>query len=256
MKSLLKGIYSAVFRPKVIIPLLLFLLLIAGGIFFWLQQSLPAGEKAEEYLAGGENVEVRREDDLIEFWPIEAGDISRGIIFYPGAQVEAAAYAGMAYRLAERGHPVFLVEMPFQIALLDWERAAFIIDGREDTVDEWALVGHSLGGAMASRFISRNQPAAVKHLILLAAYPSGDDDISGKDVEVLSLYGSEDGVMDRERLEERKNLLPRDAIFEEISGANHAGFGDYGEQSGDGELKMTRTEQQELAVELILDFID
>ena len=42
----------------------------------------------------------------------------------------------------------------------------------------------------------------------------------------------------------------------EIEGGNHAGFGNYGKQKGDGELLITREEQQNVAVDLITNFIE
>ena len=42
----------------------------------------------------------------------------------------------------------------------------------------------------------------------------------------------------------------------EISGGNHAYFGNYGEQKGDGTASITRESQQEQAVEQIMLFIE
>ena len=42
----------------------------------------------------------------------------------------------------------------------------------------------------------------------------------------------------------------------EISGGNHAYFGNYGEQKGDGKATITREEQQKIAVKEIMEFIN
>ena len=51
---------------------------------------------------------------------------------------------------------------------------------------------------------------------------------------MLSISGSEDGLSTPGKIEGAAHLLPADASFVEIEGANHASFGDYGVQPGDG----------------------
>ena len=253
--SIIRKINKKIIRPQVILPFILFLLLIGGGIFYWLQQSLPPQDEARGYLEGSQLVEVRRRENLYEFWPRTQKNYSEGIIFYPGAQVEAAAYAGMAHKLAEAGYPVFLVKMPFQMSILNWDKAENIIFRERDKIENWTMIGHSLGGAMSARFISRRQPEEVRNLILLAAYPAESDNLSQIKINVLSLYGSRDEIINLPRLRERIELLPEDAEIVELEGANHAGFGFYGEQDGDGEAEISSLTQQQLAVEKILKFI-
>ena len=60
------------------------------------------------------------------------------------------------------------------------------------------------------------------------------DDVSGSDLAVLSISGSDDGLSTPDKIEDAAHLLPDDATFVEIEGANHASFGDYGVQPGDG----------------------
>ncbi len=250
----MKRIINKIIKPKVLMVLGLMVIIIIGGIYFWLRQSLSPEEEVYSYLEGDENVEVAEAEAEIKFWPRERLENSRGIIFYPGPQVEAAAYAGLAWRLAEKGYPVILAEMPFQMAVLNWGRAGEIIEVH-DEIESWILAGHSLGGAMSVRFVHRSRPADVEAMILLASYPRQSADISEKDLDVLSLYGSEDEVIDRERLQERKELLPPDARLKELEGANHAGFGQYGEQGGDGKAEISGSEQRRQTAEMIIEFL-
>ncbi len=254
--KLLKSMLKKLSRPRVIAVIILFVLVIAGGIFFWLRQSLPAQEEAARYLESSEQVEVVRGDDVIEFWPRSRENYDSGIIFYPGAQVEAEAYAALASILAEAGYPVFLVEMPFQLSILGWDRAEDIMAANRENISSWTMAGHSLGGAMSARFVSREQPPAVENLLLLAAYPAAGEDLSQKKISVLSIYGSEDEIINLERLQERTSLLPADARMKTLEGANHAGFGQYGEQEGDGEAKISGEEQRQMAVQIILEFLE
>ena len=69
---------------------------------------------------------------------------------------------------------------------------------------------------------------------------------------MITVYGSEDGVLNRSRLEEGIKYMPEDHVEFEIRGGNHARFGDYGEQKGDGASAIPAAEQQDQTVELIL----
>ena len=90
-------------------------------------------------------------------------------------------------------------------------------------------------------------------LILLASYSTAD--LSGADLKALSIYGSEDGVMNRDAYEKNRGMLPPGAEEVVIQGGCHAFFGDYGEQEGDGTPTITQQEQQRQTVNEIVDFI-
>ena len=68
---------------------------------------------------------------------------------------------------------------------------------------------------------------------------------------VLLLYGSEDGVLNRKNLEKSLDLLPQDAVVEQLPGGNHAYFGSYGEQRGDGKATITPEAQWDWTAEQI-----
>ena len=75
------------------------------------------------------------------------------------------------------------------------------------------------------------------------------------DEPVRSVYGSEDGVLDMEKYEEAKDLLPEEHTEVIIAGGNHAQFGNYGEQDGDGIATISSDEQQDATVNAIIEFI-
>ena len=84
-------------------------------------------------------------------------------------------------------------------------------------------------------------PEEFDGLLLLAAYSTAD--LSDSGLQVLSLYGSEDGVLNREKYEKYRANLPADTRETVINGGCHAGFGAYGPQKGDGAPRITRAEQ-------------
>ena len=85
-------------------------------------------------------------------------------------------------------------------------------------------------------------------MILLASYPTKE-----LDERTLELYGSEDLVLNAEKRAEGDAYLPEGSVVQVIEGGNHAQFGDYGEQEGDGSAAISREEQQKRTVEAILE---
>jgi dienelactone hydrolase len=89
--------------------------------------------------------------------------------------------------------------------------------------------GHSLGGAMACKFAKDTKN--MEFLILLGSYCA--DDVSNSKIKVLSIVGSEDGLLGGDKIDKYKTNLPKDTQFEIIEGMNHAQTGNYGDQLGD-----------------------
>jgi pimeloyl-ACP methyl ester carboxylesterase len=147
-----------------------------------------------------------------------------GFVFYPGGKVEYSAYKPLMEACASRGIACVIVKMPFNLAVFDVNGAEGITDMYPE-ISEWYIGGHSLGGSMAASYISENSDE-YKGLVLLGSYSTAD--LSEKKIEVLSVFGSEDKVMNKEKYNESKINLP--ANFEEviIEGGCHAYFGMYG----------------------------
>lgn len=175
------------------------------------------------------------------------GEWDTALIFYPGGKVECDAYWPLLIRCAEQGVACMLVEMPGNLAVLDIDAAQRV---RElyPQVEHWYLAGHSLGGSMAAAFAA--EADWIEGLILLAAYST-----EPLDVPVLSIYGSEDGVLNREKYEQYRSNLPAGYEEQIIQGGNHAGFGFYGPQGGDGDGAIGRDAQIEQTARLMAEFV-
>ena len=91
---------------------------------------------------------------------------------------------------------------------------------------------------------------ALDGVILLAAYSTKPLPDS---LPVLSVYGTEDGVLNRGNYEKNLANVPNLQEFV-IEGGNHAQFGNYGEQRGDGEAAVIPETQQDRTAEAILEF--
>ena len=173
-----------------------------------------------------------------------------GIIFYPGGLVEYQAYLPLMEKCARKGAFCILVEMPFDFAFMDYQAAGKFLK-LYPQITRWYMAGHSLGGAMAASYVSRHQNE-FEGLILLAAYSTHD--ISESGLKVLSIYGSNDGVLNKAHYEKyRKNLPAVGNGFTEIiiEGGNHAQFASYGAQKGDFMPELMPDEQQQITAEEI-----
>lgn len=217
-----------------LIPLLLLLLLAAA--FFVYTGSYYRADAAALSALESDAVAVERTDFG---WRFDGPASDTALIFYPGAKVDAAAYAPLLHRMAESGIDVCLVEMPFHLALFGVNRAEDVM--ARYAYDNWYIGGHSLGGVMAVRFAAAHDLSGI---VLLASYP-----IDSVEEPILIVYGSEDGVLKRDRVEEAARLDAVQTVV--IEGGNHAGFGSYGAQAGDRAAAIGAEEQQERTVAAI-----
>ena len=233
---------------------LLILVVIIGAIYF-LNSGYEPMEESLEALESSETVTVMEGEYGYEFIPL--GGAEKALIYYPGGLVDHRAYAPFMHQLAEEGIAGFLVRMPFDLAVFGSSRAGGVMEKYEAEIDHWVIGGHSLGGAMAARFVDRNPDAGVEGLILFASYPGGGNDLSERDdLSVLSIYGTRDGLVSEENFADSPNLLPSDTRWLEIEGGNHSQFGYYGFQDGDREAEITREEQHQLMIEGVKAFFE
>lgn len=243
-------------KKYILVPLVAVFLLTAG-IFIYIGNYYHAGETAMalvENPATDVHLMVDEEGRMI-FEP--EGQADTGIIFYPGGKVQAESYAPLLNSLAKEGILTVLVSMPANLAVLDVDAAEGITEKYGD-VESWYMAGHSLGGSMAASYLADQLEAAegtvFDGLILLAAYSTAD--LSESPMEALTIYGDKDGVLDMEKYEKYYENLPAALTYEEvIEGGNHAQFGDYGEQKGDGKAEIDGDEQRKQTVEAICAFV-
>lgn len=216
--------------------------LLAAAFGIYTGRYYRADTRALSALESDDQVTVTPTDDG---WLFDGPSETDALIFYPGGKVEETAYAPLLHRLAAGGMDVFLVRMPFHLAVFGANSAERVIGSGAYT--RWFIGGHSLGGAMAAVYAA-GHAAKLSGVVLLAAYPTSALDES---LPVVSIYGTEDGVLNRTKLAEGERYLPQTHETCVIEGGNHAQFGNYGKQSGDGEAVIPAEEQQRQSVEAI-----
>jgi len=72
---------------------------------------------------------------------------------------------------------------------------------------------------------------------------------------VLSVYGSEDMVLNKEKYEANRGNLSKDFQEMVIDGGCHAYFGMYGAQEGDGRPEISNEEQIAVTVDAIAEMM-
>lgn len=184
------------------------------------------------------------EDNVIVYQPENP---KAGFIFYPGGKVEYTAYEPLMEACASKGILCVLVKMPFNLAVLDMNAAKGIPEQFPE-IRNWYIGGHSLGGSMAASYIGENIDS-FDGLILLGSYSTTD--LSQSSLNVLSIYGSEDKVLNHENYTECQSNLPANFTEIIIEGGCHAYFGMYGAQEGDGIPTISNIEQIEQTAEYI-----
>ena len=235
------------------------LAVLAGMIAVYFGSYYHADLLAQEALRGTKEVnvsEIAREIDGADGWFFDGPGTESALIFYPGAKVEASSYAPLMMKVALDGIDCYLCEMPLNFALLGKDAAGSIRADNKNNYEKWFIGGHSLGGAAAAMAADDAEEAGGgaewAGLILLAAYPTGE-----LSTPVISIYGAEDKVLDSDRYGKTAadGLWPAEFTEVVIAGGNHAGFGSYGEQKGDGAAEISAEAQQKQTAEAITDWI-
>lgn len=216
---------------------LLVLAILVGAFFWYVSDYYRAEDVALEVLAQGSG--ITEQDNLTILSPTYPTDTA--IIFYPGAKVEAEAYLPLLDQIRKTGVTCILVHMPFNMAIFDADAAEEVISQFPE-IRHWYVAGHSMGGAMASKFAS-DHPDQVDGLILMGAYIYGDY----PDEKTLTIYGSLNQSVE-DHIDYTENIV-------EIQGGNHAQFGNYGPQKGDPPANISAQEQQAQTVAAIEAFL-
>jgi hypothetical protein len=209
----------------------------------WWLAPFAADASAISALSDPDGLEVTETSSTITIEPTGEGS-GAGLVFYPGARVDARAYGRILSELARAGHEVIILKPPLGIA--------FLVSAMEpDSTKAWVVGGHSLGGVAASS-ASGSWPDG---LLLWASFPASD--VSGRtDLAVTSVFGTEDTFATPDDIEGSASSLPEQTVFVPVEGGIHSFFGDYGIQPGDGEPGIARADAQDRIVTASLELLE
>lgn len=253
-------------------------------IYFYLESYYRADSQAlTDSLVYSEanNLTINKDKNYITILPQNYSK-SRGFIFYQGGKVEEEAYIPILTKLAKESSSIVVIpRMPFNLAILDSGIASKIVSENSE-IENWTLMGHSLGGSSAAIYISNlkvtesigsiqciKAPCPQKcvlenkidSLVLMASYSSSDISRKFKNcfdtpLKVISIYGSKDNILSKESYIDSKKNLPSNFKEIIIEGMNHSQFGNYGKQENDSDPNITYTNAQMQVVDTIIKFIN
>ena len=205
----------------------------------------------ESLLQDSQTTKVEETSDFYLFNPTDT--FNKVFIFYPGAMVDPKAYVPLCRKIADSNIKVYLVKMPWRLASKGYNKPK---EWRlfDDTTKIYILSGHSQGAKMAAQFVYEN-PGLIDKLILMGSSHPRDLSLADREISVLKIYGSRDGVADEASVMSNKAKLPPNTKFMRIEGANHCQFGSYGFQLGDHSATISRQQQQAETLRGMLKFI-
>ncbi len=183
------------------------------------------------------------------FKPAQPSDT--GMIFYPGGLVDPAAYAPLMKQISDQGITTVIVPMPLDLAIFGVNKANDVMAAYPD-IKQWIISGHSLGGSMAAQY-AKDNASKLAGLVFMASYPAGD--MSQAPLKFVTVHGSHDGLATPAKIADSLKLLPSGTTDVLIDGGNHAQYGNYGPQAGDGVATISREDQQQQTVTATLELI-
>ncbi|MHC5229345.1 alpha/beta hydrolase [Enterococcus sp. LJL99] len=221
------------------------ILLLASGLFLHFNTYQPTAEALDQAKT------AKIENKTLFF----KGDSDKPtVLFYQGGLVENASYSIWAKKVSEAGYPVYLIKEPLNLAVLAPNKAEKIISTNH--INSYVIGGHSLGGVMASRFAAEQKnDSSLKGVFFLASYPDKKGSLDSFSGEIVSITGSEDGVLNWEAYTEAKEYLPSQTAYKTIEGGNHAGFGSYGKQKKDKDASISNAIQQTQIADILIDWL-
>ncbi|WP_353807495.1 alpha/beta hydrolase [Agromyces sp. SYSU T00194] len=211
------------------------LLLVVVVFVAWTQTVFQGERDAALDAWRDEGITITSTSGAVLMEPADGGS-GTGLVFVPGAKVDPYAYLRVLSGVVDAGATVVITKPTLNLAFFD-PRGLDAFTGLAPGVDDWWVGGHSLGGVRAC-LMAGEAGADATGLVLFGSYCAND--LSDSGLEVLSISGSNDGLTTPDDVTGNAHLLPDDATFVELEGANHAAFGDYGVQPGDGEATMPR----------------
>lgn len=239
---------------KLFLVIILVIVAICFGFMYsrgWIHGEFKASGSAISIISEKhDNFTVERlENNNLAFVP---NDAKVGIILYPGGLVQHEAYTPLMKELADHGILCVMIDAKSGLPIMETSKADGIVEIYPQ-IEKWYIGGHSMGGLAAASYVSGHLDD-FDGLILLAAY--SNNDLADSDLDVICIYGSNDGVMNRESYEAGKAKIPAD--FEEyvIEGGCHSFFADYGLKGEETSPAITVEEQVERTVNFIVDFVE
>ncbi|XMB72916.1 alpha/beta hydrolase [Mycoplasmatota bacterium WC30] len=229
---------------KTLLTIFIILVFLAVGLGIYATGSYTALPEMEEAIESLDLSEVNYKENMNKIsYTVE--DPLMNIIFVPGGLVTPDSYKYLAANLAIEGYNVTISKAIYNLAIFTPNKPNRYID--EDL--ENVIIGHSLGGVVASMAASGNED--ISKVILLGSYPIKDL----LDKDTLFITAEHDEGMDPDKFDDSLKYVNDNNVIFNIEEGNHAQFGWYGPQKGDGEAEISTLVQQNIIIAKILEFL-
>ena len=171
-----------------------------------------------------------------------------GVIVYPGAYVDIRGYVPTLRPIAAAGYRVVVVPMPFELAIFGIN-SALDVEAANPDIKRWAIIGHSVGGAMAALFAGRHVDAT-EGLIIWDSYPPSAAHLGDFPKPVWLIHRATPNGEPPASFSNNRYLFPRDSHWVPIPGGIHMYFGSFvgGGYVEDWAPNIDRAQQRRLVV--------
>jgi pimeloyl-ACP methyl ester carboxylesterase len=206
---------------------------------------------------------VTDHQDYIDLAPTTLKADKPGLMFWPGGLVDPHAYVASLGTFAGRGYHVVIAKVTLNLAITQIGKGYELA---QRLGGNWVAGGHSLGGTTAAWTVYDHKDY-FKGLVLLASYPADSTPLTTWAGPVISIHGDKDGLATDPKIdaavpelppaETDKTLTaatPGKTLYFTLAGGNHAQWGDYGLQSGDGTATIAKEAQWDFLAQKLDDF--
>lgn len=226
------------------------LVVLLGAGYIWSTNTYGVNEDYIKYSSSGDGVTVVNNGGEYVVFPTN-GNAKTGVIIYPSEKTDTRSYLKLSNMLARDGYRVVITKYMFNYPAIAKNPAKKVIDSNSD-IKNWYIVAHSRSGELALRNAANEKN--VSGVAFMGAYPIGDN-LKLINKPVLTIWGTQDGIIDFTKFEEYKQNLPEKSYLHEIVGGNNTGFSDSKTFEGDNQPTIDRDEQQKKASDYIDSFI-
>ena len=175
-----------------------------------------------------------------------------GFIIYGDERVQRECYLPLMISLADQGYCAYLPTTFGNLPVLNQEGAEYVIRTYK-SVHTWYIIAHGKACPPAARY-AKTHSSKINGLIYLGG-ASYQTNLSNLDLSLLSIIGSNDTVLDKNRAETAKVNDPVRSEYITLEGGNHTGFLDTALMRGDTASSLSAAEQIEQTVSAISSFV-
>ncbi len=175
-----------------------------------------------------------------------------GFIIYGDERVQRECYLPLMISLADQGYCAYLPTAFGNLPVLNQEGAEYVIRTYK-SVHTWYIIAHGKACPSAARY-AKSHSSKIQGLIYLGG-ASYQTDLSNLNLTLLSIIGSNDTLIDKNRTEGAKVNNPVRSEYITLEGGNHTGFLDTTLMRGDTASPLSAAEQIEQTVSIISSFV-